>query len=636
MKTQRRLKESFYRRSIAERITVVVSVLMVVAVIGFISSLYIILRNSQTREQAITIEKDMDIALEKMDMFFEVVESDAVAVLVSENCQKLLSDSRTLFQDDVVARHQKYKILRDLINSYIGQKSAYGTIAFYDLYGNCYVSEQLETDSQSFREQQKKASDFLSSGSRKFVTGLHQSPWKKPNAGSFGSCISYFRKIYGLTSGRLIGMIEIEIPVNTLVGLYSTVMDDYVQIDFAKNGWIIVSPDEDMLYQQLADENWYDEAKLGALSGNEFLTLETRSAWYFLKNWPAQDWLMISRVQKTRYLMTIRNYILILLCLAALLLAGAILLVSFLIRSITKPISKITATVTEIGQGDYSRRVSVMDGGEIGILASEFNRMLDRIQSLMEEIVQKEKVKREAEMAMLQLQMAPHFFYNIMESIVGLIYMDEKKTAVRTIQYLSGFYRGVLNHGREIIPVSQELEIARNYLEIMKICHPDKFDYEISCEEKAADCPISKLSLQPILENSIHHGFQDMETGGRIRIRACLRDEMVQVDIEDNGRGIDRSARENVMNEENEGFRMESFGLRNTDDRIKLYFGESYGIRILDAPEGTWIQIRLPGKATEAAVSDRIYEETAGDAFSSAELSFNQTAAKNQHTDLRR
>ena len=90
------------------------------------------------------------------------------------------------------------------------------------------------------------------------------------------------------------------------------------------------------------------------------------------------------------------------------------------------------------------------------------------------------------------------------------------------------------------------------------------------------------------------------------------------------------------MNEENEGFRMESFGLRNTDDRIKLYFGEAYGIRILDAAEGTWIQIRLPGNTIETAVSDRISGETAGDALSSSGLSSDQTAAKEQHTDLRR
>ncbi|MBQ8306347.1 MAG: sensor histidine kinase [Blautia sp.] len=594
MHIPRSISRRFHNQNIAGRIIIVISALMIVTVLGFIASLFVAYRSNLAREQRLSIEKDMTMTMEKLDMFFDMVESDSVSVLVSEDCQKLLASSSPIFENDILLRHQQYKILRDLINGYIGQKGIYHTIAFYDLYGNCYVSESLEKDDSNFRAQQKRASDFLSSSQVSLVTGLHLSPWRKQGSGYYESCISYFHKINGRDNGRLIGMIELEIPVSSLVNLYRTVMSDTVRIEFSSGQMIIVSPDGSRLYQSLAQEDWYDADALSSLSPGTLYMQENRSAWRFCKVYPDQNWLMISTVQKAGYWASLRNYVIALLFLSVCLLLGAIILIRYLVNSITSPIRSMTQTVVRIGQGDSESRISTGEGGEIGILETEINRMLDRIQTLMDENVQKEQLKREAEMSMLQLQMTPHFFYNILESIVGLIYMDEKKTAVQAIQHLSGFYRGVLNHGKEIISIGQELETARNYLEIMMICHPGLFTYQITCSESARSCAVCKLSLQPILENAVHHGFQDMESGGLIDVTVTEQEEQIFIDVKDNGKGMDDESRKRVLKEENSGFRMESFGLRNTDDRFKLYFGPDYGVRILRADQGTWIRINLP------------------------------------------
>ena len=260
--------------------------------------------------------------------------------------------------------------------------------------------------------------------------------------------------------------------------------------------------------------------------------------------------------------------------------------------SITKPLSKITNTIVDIGKGDYNQRVHVKDGGEIGTLANEFNRMVDKTELLMEKIIEKEEEKRESELSLIQMQMTPHFFYNILESICGLIVMDDKRTAIHTISLLSGFYRGVLNKGKEIISIEKELDIAVNYLEIMKICHPDKFKYVIDCPKPVKKQSINKLTLQPILENAIHHGFDQMLSGGMICIAGRLEDHKVILEISDNGKGIGMDCLNDRDREK--GFHMESFGLANTDERIKLYFGREYGISIVGQQRGTRIRIELP------------------------------------------
>ncbi len=206
-------------------------------------------------------------------------------------------------------------------------------------------------------------------------------------------------------------------------------------------------------------------------------------------------------------------------------------------------------------------------------------------------------------MSLIQMQMTPHFFYNILESICGLIVIDEKRTAIRTISLLSGFYRGVLNKGKEIVPLERELDIAVNYLEIMKICHPGKFLYVIDCPDSIKQNCINKLTLQPILENAIHHGFNQMESGGLIRITGTIEAQKVVLEISDNGRGMKMDMREVLEREE--AFHMESFGLGNTNERIKLYFGDEYGLSIASQEIGTKIRIELPLQQAEESVRRR-------------------------------
>ena len=149
-----------------------------------------------------------------------------------------------------------------------------------------------------------------------------------------------------------------------------------------------------------------------------------------------------------------------------------------------------------------------------------------------------------------------------------------------------------MSKGQEVITIEKELELSQNYLEIMKICHPDKFAYDIQCSEEVLCCKIPKMTLQPILENAIHHGFGKISSGGQILITGKLEEHYVIVEVRDNGGGFHTEIE--LDGSQASEYHMESFGLANTNRRIVLYFGEDYGIRIMKSENGARVQIRLP------------------------------------------
>lgn len=598
----KRIKYRFYQQSITKRIIIVITIVSILSNMAFVGSVFIIMRNQLFNKTKAENEKDIQMIENELEMFFNGVRQDAVSVLVSNSCQILLSESEDFLSSDTTVQYRKYKLMQSTIMSTIGQRTEYNTIAFYDRKGNCYADDRLIESQEYLSEQQERIWEFLNSDENEMVLNIHRSPWRKKKENGFRDCLSYLRKVYNKEQGQLIGVVELEILNEAVAELYRPVMENGSAIYLVNQDRVISSADMDMLYKELQEEEWYVNLNQ-APKQREVGILKDRKHIYFLKNYPELGWKIIDRVPTAIYMRDVKLYAFIDIMIGILLFFGNLYLSRMLIASITKPLSKITDTIVEIGQGDYEQRVHVKDGGEIGTLAQEFNRMVEKTKLLMEQNMKKEQEKRESDLSLIQMQMTPHFFYNILESICGLIVIDEKRTAIRTISLLSGFYRGVLNKGKEIVPLERELDIAVNYLEIMKICHPGKFLYVIDCPDSIKQNCINKLTLQPILENAIHHGFNQMESGGLIRITGTIEAQKVVLEISDNGRGMKMDMREVLEREE--AFHMESFGLGNTNERIKLYFGDEYGLSIASQEIGTKIRIELPLQQAEESVRRR-------------------------------
>lgn len=281
--------------------------------------------------------------------------------------------------------------------------------------------------------------------------------------------------------------------------------------------------------------------------------------------------------------------------------AGILVLLIFLSYSIplsiTRPITKLGEVTDQVAKGNLSVRSDVEAGAEVGMLSDSLNTMIDKINELLEQ-VKKEQVRlRKAEFELLQSQINPHFLYNTLDAIVWLAEAGEQKRVVSMVGSLSDFFRTSLNQGKDIIPIREELQHVRSYLEIQQVRYQDILQYEIYVPEELNRYLIPKITIQPLVENALYHGIKNRRGTGKIVINGKKNEDSFIIQIKDNGIGISRERLEEVQN----GIKQKSlaenaiYGLYNVNERIRLNFGEKYGISIESAyGEGTIVNISLP------------------------------------------
>ena len=277
---------------------------------------------------------------------------------------------------------------------------------------------------------------------------------------------------------------------------------------------------------------------------------------------------------------------------------------TFISSRITTPIQKLEKSVNAIEAGDLDTEVYMGGSYEIRHLGRSIGDMAKRIKTLMEDIVAEHESKRKSEFDTLQSQINPHFLYNTLDIIVWMIENEQKQEAVRIVTALARFFRISLSKGRSIITVRDELEHVRNYLMIQQMRFKNKFVYHIDAEEEVMDLVSLKLILQPLVENAIYHGMEFMDGDGEICVKVYREAEDLWFRISDNGLGMTQKQVESLLDEKIHvsSQRGSGIGVKNVNERIRLYFGADYGLTIRSEPdEGTTISIRLPA---------RIYTET--------------------------
>jgi two-component system sensor histidine kinase YesM len=275
--------------------------------------------------------------------------------------------------------------------------------------------------------------------------------------------------------------------------------------------------------------------------------------------------------------------------------------------SVSRPILKLAKNMQEVSNGNLAIRMNDPSKNEIGILSQNFDSMLDRLVKLMNEIDMVQKRKHQLELTMLQMQITPHFLYNSLESVSSLALIGDNETAYKMSGALSMFYRGILSDGRSIIRISEELEIAKNYLEVQSIRYKDIFTYEINVPKEILEGSIVKLTIQPLVENAIYHGVRAIRRRGKIKIEGYVGDNEIVICVKDNGKGM-ASPEKLMQSSEKKGdliFSHHGFGMSNVDQRFKLYFGEQYGLKITSKPgKGTCVEVHLPFIAYEGNEND--------------------------------
>jgi len=284
---------------------------------------------------------------------------------------------------------------------------------------------------------------------------------------------------------------------------------------------------------------------------------------------------------------------------------------SFLLsKSITNPLYRLQLVVRKIADKDFSARVSNDSQDEVGELGRNINFMINEIKELIEnqghlievlytekENVKKEQIaKRKAEIKALQAQINPHFLYNTLDSIYWNINIREKEEASRMILSLSDMLRLSLSKGNEFITINDEITHVKSYLELQKANYEDRFNFDVYAQKEVLSYLVPKVILQPLVENSLLHGFEGVEHKGYIKIVIEEASNQVKINISDNGNGFGRI----IENEDIHAIPevKSGFGMNNVYNRLLLEYGDTLQFRISSTPgEGTMLVIIIPARS---------------------------------------
>ena len=280
--------------------------------------------------------------------------------------------------------------------------------------------------------------------------------------------------------------------------------------------------------------------------------------------------------------------------LGALVLGGAVLTSWLLSRLLGRPLRGLAAAMESFEKdADHFTYHPVGGTREVQELSASFSHMVGRIQQLMVTVRQEEVNLRKTELKALQAQINPHFLYNTLDSIAWMCEQGQNADAVRMVHALARLFRISISKGHELIPIAREIEHAESYLQIQKYRYKNRFTYHFEVDPGCLDYLCNKITLQPIIENAINHGLDLMVEEGHITVEVCPDGEDILFRVRDDGVGMTPEQVAAILNKGPSD--RTGIGIKNVNDRLKIYFGKQYGLRIDSVPdEGTCVEIRMP------------------------------------------
>ena len=222
--------------------------------------------------------------------------------------------------------------------------------------------------------------------------------------------------------------------------------------------------------------------------------------------------------------------------------------------------------------------------------------MTHRIQDLMEQNVKDQEAKRKSELKALQSQINPHFLYNTLDSIIWMAEGKKYEEVVLMTASLARLLRQSISNEDEVVPISREVEYAKGYLTIQKMRYKDKLEFQIDVEPSILNIPLIKLVLQPIIENAIYHGLKYKESKGLLLVKGFMKDGNAVLKVIDDGVGMDEETLAHIYDRHKVNYHSNGVGVYNVQKRLKLYYGENYGITYeSEQGVGTTATITIPG-----------------------------------------
>ncbi|HEU5097680.1 MAG TPA: sensor histidine kinase [Roseiflexaceae bacterium] len=419
---------------------------------------------------------------------------------------------------------------------------------------------------------------------------------------------SHIRLIKNISTGKKLGYLKIDLNVSVmreLLTLSETTARSAQVLLIADDGHVIYDSGGGLTGRQIDDLRmtnpgrlqgrltWRDSTYLYAAQRSE----ETRwTTWVLI---PAES--VTTEARQTGLLV-------LALCVGAVMLIGAIVYV--VTQRVTRPLRVIAQAMLRVEQGDLGVRVPATQAGdELGRLSRVFNTMLDSLERLITQVYQAQLREKDAQLLALQTQINPHFLFNTLNSIRALSRKQHADGVAAMAESLAEIFRYSMSDWNEPVPLHEELAHVANYVTIQRARFGDRFTFECAVPAELLDALVVKLSIQPLIENAITHGLDRRRTGLSIVVSACLDDAALCLEVADTGYGIDTSTLAQLEQSLARPLAAAQLpradvgiGIVNIDRRIKLLFGEQYGVAIRVAENvGTAVSLVLPYRCGDAA-----------------------------------
>lgn len=394
-------------------------------------------------------------------------------------------------------------------------------------------------------------------------------------------------------SGRNLGAVSVDVSEESIYQIIKQVSNSWYGELFLidDEGNIISSLDRFKVGSNISNQKIFREIS-NLNTGYKKITYEKKSSILCSRQLELTGWQLVAIIPLNEILLPskqVLNYLLAIIIFVTLI---AVTLAFYISNGITKRINQLIKNMKKIEEENWDISISIDSNDEIGVLQKHFNYMVSHIKRLIREKYQGEIDKKNAELKALQAQINPHFLYNTLDMVNWLSYKYNAQDISSIIENLAKFFKISLSNGRDIIPVKDEITHVRIYLDIQNKRFGDSITVIFDISQEIEKLAVVKLILQPIVENAILHGIQEREDKtGVIRITGRLENNIVKLVVEDNGVGMDAEKVKDLLHNS----KSRGYGVKNVNERIKLYFGEGNGLFYESTSgKGTKVTIAFP------------------------------------------
>ena len=574
-------------RSIQNAIFLVMA-LLVLSAIGIVTVISLNFTRTSIYENTITYTRQLTGQVNSdIDSYINYMENISSMLAENSDVQKFLFGSGIQAEE---AGEQLMSQFATVLNSRsdiynLGILQANGKALFNK--GNSYINSYVDISQLAWYKEavENKDSICLSSAHVQHVISGER-PW----------VITLSRYIPDQTGKKEGGVLFVDLNYSAIRNLCddsSVGKKGYIFI-IDKEGNIVYHPQQQQLYNELQTENI--EEVMNCTSDYLELGKGDSKKLYTVSRSEKTGWTVVSCSYTSELLKRSNQAQELYMLMAVILVAVALIISSIVSKGITRPIHKLQSYMALIQEGDFQAgNVEVDSRNEIGSLTETFNVMTQKIQELMVQIIEEQQAKRKSELKALQSQINPHFLYNTLDSIIWMAEEGKNEEVVVMTASLAKLFRQIISNEEEEISIFQEVEYCRNYLIIQKMRYKDKLEFEIDLAPDIKGDKIIKMVLQPLIENAIYHGLKYKESKGMLVLKGYGQGDDIIFEIRDNGVGMDQETMKHIFERHKVNYRSNGVGVYNVERRIKLSYGQEYGISYKSKlGEGTVATMRIP------------------------------------------